>query len=213
MNTARSRLGLAAGLAALVVCSATVGAGAAGLIGSRDIADNSIRGVDIKNGTVSGKDVKDGALSRSDFRAGTLPGAGSIATWSGTFTADGSQGETTPVAVSNQTVPSNSHLRGMSISVTGDDSPCTSNFLVWVAPLSLASGGQDSIATKSIHKRDTTVVEYSYGELSSTAEAAEPMAILAACANDSGDIAVPSFDFTVKFSITQQPEPSATAFN
>ena len=211
MTHARSRLMLGAGLAALLVCSATVGAGAAGLIGSKDIRDDSIKSVDIKNGTLAGRDVKDGSLSVRDF-GDTLPST-EVATWSGTYTSDGSTGGTTPVVISTDTVPANSLLGGMKFTVTADDSTCTRNFLVWVAPQSLAADGQLFIAARSVHKAEETVIETSYGEVTSSPDSAEPMAILAACADDSGDISVPSFDFTVKFSITQLDSSSPMTFN
>jgi hypothetical protein len=46
---------------------------AAGLIGSAEIEDNSIRSKDIRSGAVQGSDVRDGSLARKDFRPGSLP--------------------------------------------------------------------------------------------------------------------------------------------
>lgn len=57
-------------LALLVAMGGT--AYAAGLIGSDDIADNSIRGKDVRNGTVRSKDVRDETLRSKDVRDGTL---------------------------------------------------------------------------------------------------------------------------------------------
>lgn len=73
---------MAVSVMALVVAS-TGTSYAAGLIGSDDIANNSIQSQDIKNRTVQGKDVKngtigarqvkDGSLRARDFKAGQLP--------------------------------------------------------------------------------------------------------------------------------------------
>lgn len=48
---------------------------AAGLIGSGDIRDNSVKGKDIRNETVSSKDVRDGTLRKKALRF-QVPGAG-----------------------------------------------------------------------------------------------------------------------------------------
>jgi len=46
---------------------------AAGMIGSADIKDNSIRSKDIRSDAVKGSDVRDGSLKAKDFKAGSLP--------------------------------------------------------------------------------------------------------------------------------------------
>jgi hypothetical protein len=73
---------LAVSVMALVVAS-TGTSYATGLIGSKDIKDNSVASVDIKDKTIQGKDiktgtigakqVKDGSLRARDFKAGQLP--------------------------------------------------------------------------------------------------------------------------------------------
>lgn len=213
MNTARSRLAIGAGLAALILCSATVGAGAAGLIGSRDIADNSIRGVDIKNGTVSGTDVKDGSLSDRDI-AGGVAGPVRVVRWSGTHGANGSAGGETPMATSVDTVPPNSLVRGIDISVSGDHSTCTNAFLVALQPGN-ASAASRAVAVESFHTPlggGETTHEVDMNDIITGPDSATPMKITAACASEGGDIAVPTFDFTVTFSITPLAAPSPETF-
>ena len=42
-------------------------------IGSRQIADNSVKSVDVRNNNLTGTDIKDGSLLGGDFAAGQLP--------------------------------------------------------------------------------------------------------------------------------------------
>ncbi|MDR7253231.1 hypothetical protein J2X46_002216 [Nocardioides sp. BE266] len=73
---------MAVSVMALVVAS-TGTSYATGLIGSKDVQNNSIQSQDIKNKTIQGKDVKtgtlgakqvkDGSLRARDFKAGQLP--------------------------------------------------------------------------------------------------------------------------------------------
>ena len=62
MTSLRTRLLVGSGLAAVVLGAGTGGATAAHLVGSKDIADDSIRSVDLKDGTLAGRDVRDGSL-------------------------------------------------------------------------------------------------------------------------------------------------------
>lgn len=60
---------------AIFIASATA-AGAASLIDSSDIKNNSIKGKDVRNSTLTGKDVRNGSLSSSDFSGSVTGPAG-----------------------------------------------------------------------------------------------------------------------------------------
>jgi hypothetical protein len=56
--------------------------GAADLVTSSDIADNTIRSKDVRDGNLKGKDIKDGSLTGADVKEsslGTVPDASSLA--------------------------------------------------------------------------------------------------------------------------------------
>lgn len=72
----RPRLSPSFVVAVLALVVATSGTGyAAGLITSRQIADNTIRSQDIRNGTVTGRDLRDRSVTGADLRDGTVTGA------------------------------------------------------------------------------------------------------------------------------------------
>jgi hypothetical protein len=202
MSAARSRLAIGAGLAALLVCSATVGAGAAGLIGSKDIADDSIRSVDIKNGTLAGRDVKDGSLTAGDVAGGlkTRTGPDRVVTWAGAFTANSSSGNAGPLVTSVDTIPANSLVRGLALDFTGNTSACSS-FTVDVRVPSV----DDSTIASAYGPNGAN--QY-YDDVITTQDSGTPVEIFASCA---GGSQVPSFDFTIRFAITQlATAPSGT---
>ena len=58
---------LTVSVAALLVALGGTGY-AAGLIGSKDVRNNSLTGVDVKNQTLTGRDVKNGTLKGKDVR-------------------------------------------------------------------------------------------------------------------------------------------------
>lgn len=196
---ARSRLAIGAGLAALLVCSATVGAGAAGLIGSRDIADDSIRSVDIKDGTLAGRDVKDGSLTADDVAGGlkTRTGPDRVVTWNGTFAGSGATDA--PLVVSSDTIPANSLVRGLDLTVAGNTSSCTGNLWVEVRVHSLESDEQVPIATRMVSPNDVGSYEMHYDAVSPQSSDV-PLEIYSHCYQGSG---IPGFEFTVTMAITQ----------
>lgn len=72
----RPRLSPSFVVAVLALVVATGGTGyAAGLITSRQIADNTIRSQDIRNGTVTGRDLRDRSVTGADLRDGSVTGA------------------------------------------------------------------------------------------------------------------------------------------
>ena len=78
---------MAVSIMALVVASTGTSFAAAGLIGSDDVANNSLTTMDIKDKTIKGRDIKNnvigsnkirnGSLKSRDFKAGQLP-AGAV---------------------------------------------------------------------------------------------------------------------------------------
>lgn len=213
MTGTRSRLALGLAVAALAICAAAGGAGAVGLVGSRGIADDSIRSVDVKNQTVTGRDVKDSSL-RSDVFAGGLPdrtpGPDRILTWSGSFKEDGSIGENTPLIVSSDTIPAASMLRGINLTVTGDHSKCGA-LDVAVAPAD-TGWSDDPVAFAVLRAPVDGGDEVVMNDLVTNLDAPIHLAIAAGCLT-TGDNAVPSFDFTVTFSVTQLDMPPTTTWH
>jgi hypothetical protein len=244
MTSKNKGLLVASGAAALVVCAAAGGAGAAGLIGSRDIANDSIRSVDLKDGTLAGRDVRDGSLSGSDF-AQELPvgepgptgpmgqpgptgspgppgalgsdsvGPDKVFTWTGHYDADGRIGDfDSPLMTSADTLPPHSMVRGNSFSVTGDHSSCTGGFAVWVTPENASFGwlvAEDWDRYEFVGPRTHRALT---DQIITNASSPTPLHLQAACGNtQAGDLPVPSFDFTVTFSVTQLAAPPTTTMN
>lgn len=209
MTSQRSRLAIGAGLAALIVCSATVGAGAAGLIGSKDIRDDSIRSVDIKNGTIAGRDVKDGSLTTDDVAGGlkSRVGPDRVVAWSGTYDGNGANDGETPLVTSSDTIPANSLTRGLQLTVTKTSSACADNLSVIARVHSVQPGQELVIASGMVSPNPP-------GSYGSTYEAVTPLTtdvpleIVAECYDGN----VPSFDFTVTFSITQLDDAPTGTF-
>lgn len=112
----RSRRNLvpAALLGAALVAAGGTGAVADQLIGSRDVANGSLRSIDImnqtlasrdiKDGTIRGVDVQDGSLTAADFEGGVVRGEQGPQGEAGPAGEQGPQGEAGP-AGANSTVP------------------------------------------------------------------------------------------------------------
>src|SRR5690349_4208482 len=181
MSQTRSRSLIGLGLAALAICSAAGGAGAASLIGSKNIADDSIRSVDIQDGTISDRDVRDGSLTTADFGddapsgapgpAGPTgspgptgpdgptggPGPGAVGpdqalTWFGGYTADGSDGTTGPLVISTQTLPASSLVRGVKLSATVDRTSCVNGMVLTLRPVG-ADVGDGQMASRHFYNQ------------------------------------------------------------
>lgn len=63
---------MAVSILALVIASTGTSVAAAGLIGSQDIANRSIKSVDVKDQNLKGRDVKNGSLGSMDIRDSSL---------------------------------------------------------------------------------------------------------------------------------------------
>lgn len=206
-----SRLGLAGGIAALVVSSASVGAGAAGLIRSKDIANDSLRSVDIKNGTITGRDVHDGSLTADDVAGGLKVRSGPdwVVTWSGTYTTDGAPaGLEVPLVTSTDTIPSNSLVRGLSMEITGGQDSCRS-LQVQARPVPGVQIRNATFASANNDYADPARSFTHFDDALTSQSEALPIQLAASC--DYGDGPVPTFGFTVTFSITQlESAPTGT---
>ena len=215
MTRSRSRLAVGFALAALVVCAAGGGAAAAGLVGSKDIKDGSVRSVDTKDGSVAGRDVKDGSLRSQDF-AGGLPtstaGPDRVLTWSGVFTSDGRTGQDAPVLVSDDTIPAGSLVRGIDFTVTADHSACGALDVAVTPEESLWYDDPVAFAILRDPSLGQGPDEVALNDLVTKSDAPVHLAIAAICLT-TGDNAVPSFDFTVTFSVTQLDLPATTTWN
>ena len=88
-TSTRTKVALVLG-GALVLGSAT-GAGAAALIGGKDVKDGSLAGRDVKDRSLTGADVRDGSLTQADY-TGSLVGAAGPQGPPGPKGAQGAQG-------------------------------------------------------------------------------------------------------------------------
>ncbi len=171
------------------------------------------------NGTFAGSGATDAPLvvSSDTIPANSLvrgldrtPGPDRILTWSGSFKEDGSIGENTPLIVSSDTIPAASMLRGINLTVTGDHSKCGA-LDVAVAPAD-TGWSDDPVAFAVLRAPVDGGDEVVMNDLVTNLDAPIHLAIAAGCLT-TGDNAVPSFDFTVTFSVTQLDMPPTTTWH
>ena len=85
---------MAVSILALVIATSGTSVAAAGLIGSGDVANDSLKSADIKDGSLKGRDIKKGSLGGKEIRNGSLKKADFSA---GAMAA--TKGETGPAGV------------------------------------------------------------------------------------------------------------------
>lgn len=201
-----------------LLASAGGGAVAARLMGSRDIADNSLKSVDVKNGTLRGKDVQDGALTAADFSGPPPAGARSNATyeWTATFTATGDPSTgSDPLVTSADALPASAHLQGLDIDVTGDFSRCVAGADLSVKPVRAGAWGTGGgLAGASFWGGQSGPRQLQVGEVQSRPDGTTRLGVHAVCWDaDSDEVAVPSFTLTVRFTLTKLTAPRAIELN
>ena len=242
MIETRPRLLVGLALAALALCSAASGAGAASLIGSKNIADDSIRSIDIKDGAIAGRDVKDGSLQIADFGDDAPSGApgpvgptGSVGpsgpdgptgpngpgavgpdqvvTWTGHYDPTGTADWTAALVTSSDTLPPNSLVRGVALTVSGDFSTCSGFAEVTFRPTGTATGDGD-LGLVQIPPGSPADIRSFNHEMVNSLTGATPLSVFARCQGSAfDDIAIPSFDFTATVAVTQLDAPTPTTFN
>jgi hypothetical protein len=197
-------------------------AGAARLIGSRDVVDNSLKSIDIKNDTLRGKDIHNGALTARDFSgpppAGATPNA--TYTWTINFTENGDDGggpggTRQPLLTSNTKMPAGAHLQGVDIEATGDFTRCSAGGAdLSVAPASVdAWAGGGGLGGAQFYGDVTTARALTLGDAQLRPDGPTKLAVSVCYDEQSNELALPSFTLTLTFTLTKLNNPPATEFN
>ena len=138
-----------------------------------------------------------------------------VGTWTGTYTADGGMGGDTPLVVSQDSVPVNSLVNALAMTVTSDFSACDANFLVWVQrSTQVGTFDGDNLADTYWNTFGNDPAAHTHQQTNDKpARDSAHLAVHAACADQSGQIAVPSFTYKVRFSVTPLATPGTLVFD
>lgn len=197
-----------------LLASAGGGAVAARLIGSRDVADNSLRSVDVRDGTLSGKDVRNGGLTAANFRG--PPPAGARAnktyTWTATFTETGDPSNgSVPLVTSTDRLPAGAQIRGLDIDVDSDFFRCGELYIA-VNPVAVEGWHQPSAL--AVADAYDGRIRRSIGDVQLRPDGSTPLGAYAQCWDEEGDlVAVPSFTVTFQFTVTRLTRPESVEFD
>jgi len=205
-------------LTVTAVFGASAGTGAAvgaGLIGSADVADNSLRSIDVRDETLIGTDVRDGSLSADDFD-GPLPAE--VFAWTETYTTTGAVvgHNDPPVLISDDTLPARHHIQVVKFHIPNDFSQCGSARIeVRAVAVDDWWGLNAPVLARFDYAENGAYSERTINDMQLRPDGGTRLGVYALCLTPETFVprSVPSFRISLTFTTTEVAAADATPFD